>query len=47
MEFTVGSFEFALLHELAHLIISEKEVPVLGSVESAADYVATTVLWNI
>lgn len=44
IDFVVGSFEFALLHELAHLVISEKEVPILGPIESAADYIATTIL---
>jgi len=43
-EFVLGNIEFALLHELAHVLISEKEIPVLGSEESAADQIATIFL---
>lgn len=38
--FVLGNFEFALLHELAHVIIGDNEVPILGPLESAADYTA-------
>lgn len=43
-DFIVGNFEFVLLHELAHLIIGDKDVPILGPIETAADYVATTMV---
>ena len=32
------------MHELAHFIITEKNVPILGPVENAADYIATLAL---
>ena len=38
--FVLGNFEFVLLHELAHVIIGENDVPILGPLESAADYTA-------
>lgn len=43
-EFIIGNLEFILLHELAHLIVGEKEVPILGPEENAADYIAATLL---
>ena len=43
-EFVLGNIEFALLHELAHLLIWENDIPVLGAEESAADHIATTFL---
>lgn len=43
-EFVVANAEFVLLHELAHLVIDEKRVPVLGPEESAADYIAAMML---
>ena len=39
-DYVLGNFEFALLHELAHVIIGDNDVPVLGPLESAADYTA-------
>jgi hypothetical protein len=44
MEFVIGNVEFSLVHELAHLLIDEKDVPIIGSEESAADYIATLAL---
>jgi hypothetical protein len=44
IEFVVGNIEFLLVHELAHLLIDEKDVPIIGSEESAADYIATLAL---
>ncbi len=41
VDFVLGSFQFTLLHELAHVAIGDLEVPVIGPEESAADYVAT------
>ena len=38
IDFILGNFEFVLLHELAHVIIVDKDVPILGPLESAADY---------
>ena len=40
IEFVVGNVGFVLLHEVAHLIIGEFDVPVLGPEEEAADYLA-------
>lgn len=42
VNFVLGNFAFALLHELAHVVIGDKNVPILGSLESAADYTAVT-----
>jgi len=42
--FVMGNVQFVLLHELAHLLIGEFEVPVFGPEETAADYIAATVL---
>src|SRR5690606_117958 len=39
-EFVVANAQFVLMHELAHLVIDEKSVPILGPEESAADYIA-------
>ncbi|HNP64193.1 MAG TPA: DUF4344 domain-containing metallopeptidase [Woeseiaceae bacterium] len=44
LDFVVGNFEFVLLHELAHVVIGDKDVPILGPIESTADYIATTML---
>ena len=44
--FVLGNFEFVLLHELAHVVIGELKVPVLGPEEDAADYLAATALLN-
>ncbi len=44
--FAIGNIEYILLHELAHLVIREFDVPILGPEESAADYIATIVLIN-
>jgi hypothetical protein len=42
--FVVGNVEFLLLHEIAHFLIGEKELPILGPEENAADYIATLAL---
>jgi hypothetical protein len=42
--FVLGNVEFALLHELAHLVIGELDLPILGPEEQAADYLATMTL---
>jgi urease gamma subunit len=42
--FVLGNVQFVLLHELAHLVIQEKGVPIIGPEETAADYIAATVL---
>jgi hypothetical protein len=42
--FVVGNIEYLLVHELAHFVIAEKNVPILGPVENAADYIATLAL---
>lgn len=42
--FVLGNVQFLLVHELAHLVIGELQVPVLGPEENAADYLAATAL---
>jgi hypothetical protein len=42
--FVVGNIEYLLVHELAHFVVTEKNVPILGPVENAADYIATLAL---
>ncbi|MFW2405613.1 MAG: DUF4344 domain-containing metallopeptidase [Gammaproteobacteria bacterium] len=42
--FILGNLEFALLHEIAHILIAEFDIPVLGPEEQAADYIAITML---
>lgn len=42
--FVLGNVEYLLVHEIAHLLISEKDVPIIGPVENAADYIATLAL---
>ena len=44
IEFVVGNVEYLLVHEIAHLLISEKSIPIIGPVENAADYIATMAL---
>jgi hypothetical protein len=44
LDFVVGNVEFLLVHEIAHFLIDEKEVPIIGPQESAADYIATLAL---
>lgn len=44
VKFVLGNVEFVLLHELAHLVIHEKDIPILGPEETAADTIAATVL---
>lgn len=46
VEFVLGNLEFSLIHELAHIAIRELEVPILGSEEQAADYIAAMSLIN-
>lgn len=43
-EFVLGNVAFALMHELAHILITENQIPMLGSEEVAADQIATTFL---
>jgi hypothetical protein len=42
--FVVGNIEYLLVHEIAHLLIAEKNIPIIGPVENAADYIATLAL---
>jgi hypothetical protein len=42
--FVLGNVQFLLVHELAHLVIGELQVPVLGPEENAADYLAAAAL---
>lgn len=42
--FVLGNLEFLLIHELAHFLIEEKHIPIIGPAESAADYLATIAL---
>jgi hypothetical protein len=42
--FVLGNVQFLLVHEFAHLLIGEFQVPVLGPEENAADYLAATAL---
>lgn len=44
LAFVLGNLQFVLLHEFAHLVIHEKDVPIIGPEETAADYIAATVL---
>ena len=44
IEFVIGNIEFSFVHELAHFVIDEKDVPIIGPEESAADYLATLAL---
>lgn len=44
MTFIVGNLEFVLLHEIAHLVIGDKDIPIIGPEEHAADYVAALAL---
>jgi hypothetical protein len=42
--FVLGNIEYLLVHEIAHLLIGELNVPIIGPVENAADYIATLAL---
>jgi hypothetical protein len=42
--FIHGNIEFVILHELAHVIINDLNIPVIGPEEHAADYLATLAL---
>lgn len=42
--FVLGNIEYLVLHEIAHFLINEKDIPILGPVENAADYMATLAL---
>lgn len=44
LDFAVGNVEFLLVHEIAHFLIDEKDVPIIGPEENAADYIATLAL---
>ncbi len=43
IQFVVHNIEFVLLHELAHVIITDRDVPVLGPLEPTADYLAISI----
>lgn len=42
--FVLGNVQFLLVHELAHLVLGEFQVPLLGPEEDAADYLAAAAL---
>lgn len=42
--FVLGNIEYVLLHELAHVLINDLQIPIVGSQESAADYLAASAL---
>jgi hypothetical protein len=44
LSFVLGNVEYLLVHEIAHLLIAEKNIPIVGPVENAADYIATLAL---
>ena len=44
VEFVLGNATFVALHELAHAVITDFEVPVLGNAEDAADTLAAVYL---
>lgn len=44
LDFVVGNVEFLLVHEIAHFLIDEKDIPIIGPEEEAADYIATLAL---
>jgi hypothetical protein len=44
VDFVIGNLQFSLLHELAHVAISDLDVPIVGPEEYAADYIATVSL---
>ena len=45
--FVQGNIEFILLHELAHVLIEDHEVPILGPHENAADFLAVMFLIGV
>jgi len=42
--FVLGNLEYVLLHELAHVLIGDLDIPIIGPEENAADYIATATL---
>jgi len=44
IEFVVGNIVFVMLHELAHVVIEDFDIPVLGNSEDAADSLAAVAL---
>jgi hypothetical protein len=42
--FVLGNLQFLVVHEMAHMVIGELGVPVLGPEENAADYLAAAAL---
>jgi hypothetical protein len=44
LDFVVGNVEYLLVHEIAHFLIDEKNIPIIGPEEDAADYIATLAL---
>lgn len=47
LEFVVGNAYFVLLHEVAHMVLEDFDIPVLGSEEEAADTLAATTLLRL
>ena len=43
-EFVIGNGYYVLLHEFAHIIIHDFDIPILGNEEDAADTLAATAL---
>jgi hypothetical protein len=46
-EFVIGNAYYVLLHEFAHVVIHDFDVPVLGNEEDAADTLAATALIHL
>jgi hypothetical protein len=47
VNFVAGNMVFVLLHELAHAMVSDLQIPMLGPEEDAADYLATIELLDM
>jgi hypothetical protein len=45
-QFVLANLQFTLLHELAHVLMAEIDIPVLGREEDAADQIAAVALLN-
>jgi hypothetical protein len=43
-QFVIANLQFTLLHELAHVLMAELDIPVLGREEDAADQIGTVAL---
>lgn len=44
VQFVVGNLEYLLVHEVGHFVIEERQIPIVGPLENAADYIATLAL---